>query len=372
MKALVIGGTGPSGPHIVNGLLSRGYDVAVLHGGQHETKFDEEIEHIHVDPHFEETLQSGLVNRVFDLTIATYGRIRIVSEVVKGKTERLITIGGGGVYAPRDDSRWGPLGAPLMLKEDSPLANNPKGPRLPYMMWLTEQTVMDGHKKGHYNSTIFRYPQIYGPNSPANPEWSTLRRILDSRKHIIISNDGLPQRRAFGQNAAHAILLGVDNPDKADGQIYNVREDFQYSPRDIIKFLLKMLNYDCTLVEMPSNIANRVYKGNSAGEVRPTVNYDITKIKNHLGYNDLIPPNDALSSSIQWLLNNRPLQGSEIELQLGDPFAYKVEDELILAYENSMSNFDEIKFPDIASGHMYRHPKNPGDAWKPQSKIKEG
>ena len=57
MKALVIGGTGPSGPHIVNGLISRGYDVSVLHGGQHEIRFDEEIEHIHVDPHFQETLE---------------------------------------------------------------------------------------------------------------------------------------------------------------------------------------------------------------------------------------------------------------------------------------------------------------------------
>ena len=88
MKALVIGGTGPSGPHIVNGLISRGYDVSVLHGGQHEIIFDEEIEHIHVDPHFQETLESGLVNRTFDLTIATYGRIRIAAEGGKGKPER--------------------------------------------------------------------------------------------------------------------------------------------------------------------------------------------------------------------------------------------------------------------------------------------
>ena len=40
MKALVIGGTGPSGPYIVNGLLERGYDVTILHGGQHEVEFD--------------------------------------------------------------------------------------------------------------------------------------------------------------------------------------------------------------------------------------------------------------------------------------------------------------------------------------------
>ena len=36
MKTLVIGGTGPTGPHIINGLIERGYsepDVAKILGG---------------------------------------------------------------------------------------------------------------------------------------------------------------------------------------------------------------------------------------------------------------------------------------------------------------------------------------------------
>jgi len=36
MKALVIGGSGPTGPHVLAGLLERGYDVAMLHRGVHE------------------------------------------------------------------------------------------------------------------------------------------------------------------------------------------------------------------------------------------------------------------------------------------------------------------------------------------------
>ena len=35
--ALVIGGTGPTGPLIVNGLTRRGYKVTILHTGRHET-----------------------------------------------------------------------------------------------------------------------------------------------------------------------------------------------------------------------------------------------------------------------------------------------------------------------------------------------
>ena len=36
MKALVVGGTGPTGPLVVAGLIERGYDVAILHTGKHE------------------------------------------------------------------------------------------------------------------------------------------------------------------------------------------------------------------------------------------------------------------------------------------------------------------------------------------------
>ena len=35
-RALVIGGTGPTGPFVVGGLLERGYDVTILHTGHHE------------------------------------------------------------------------------------------------------------------------------------------------------------------------------------------------------------------------------------------------------------------------------------------------------------------------------------------------
>ena len=49
MKALVIGGTGPTGPFIVNGLLARGYQVTIYHRGTHEIDFSGPVEHLHGD-----------------------------------------------------------------------------------------------------------------------------------------------------------------------------------------------------------------------------------------------------------------------------------------------------------------------------------
>lgn len=46
-KALVIGGTGPSGPDVVHGLLNRGFDTTIFHAGTHEVPLPGEVRHIH-------------------------------------------------------------------------------------------------------------------------------------------------------------------------------------------------------------------------------------------------------------------------------------------------------------------------------------
>ena len=94
MKALVIGGTGPTGPFVVEGLVDRNYEVAIFHRGTHEVELPESVEHIHGDPHFIETLEQGLGQRSFDLVIGMYGRLRYVAQVMRERTSRFIAVGG--------------------------------------------------------------------------------------------------------------------------------------------------------------------------------------------------------------------------------------------------------------------------------------
>ncbi|MBC8342296.1 MAG: epimerase, partial [Proteobacteria bacterium] len=85
MRALVVGGTGPTGHFIVNGLLERGYDVAILHTGAHEIpEIPPEVEHIHTDPYSEEAFASAIGSRTFDLCVAMYGRLRSIADQMKG------------------------------------------------------------------------------------------------------------------------------------------------------------------------------------------------------------------------------------------------------------------------------------------------
>ena len=54
MKALVIGGGGPTGPAIVSGLKARGYAVTTLSRGVHPVDHGPGVEQIKADPHFAE------------------------------------------------------------------------------------------------------------------------------------------------------------------------------------------------------------------------------------------------------------------------------------------------------------------------------
>ena len=368
MKALVIGGTGPSGPHTVNGLIERGYEVTILHGGQHEVEFVQPIEHIHVDPHFAETLTPALAGRSFDLVLATYGRMRIIAELLKGRTGRFIGVGGSAVYAPPDDPRWGPLGRPLLVPEDSPRCDDPAGPRFNHLMWVTEETVMQAHREGHYNATYFRYPLLYGPNAPANPDWSIVRRMLDGRRQVVLAANGLLKRRGYARNVAHALLLAVDKPRESSGQIYNIRDELQYTQLQHVRFIARHMQCECEIVEVAPALAHRVYKGGAAAMPAEVIEFDITKIGTQLGYRDIVSPADGLAAAVEWLIAHRPEPGGEIERQLGDPFAYAAEDALIAACGSGYAEAERVAFPHTDSGHMYRHPKKPGEAWAPPAR----
>ena len=57
MRALVIGGTGPSGHFVVNGLRARGYRVSILHTGRHEVpEIPDDVEHVHANPYVPDEL----------------------------------------------------------------------------------------------------------------------------------------------------------------------------------------------------------------------------------------------------------------------------------------------------------------------------
>jgi len=70
MRALVIGGTGPTGIHVVRGLVDRGYEVTIMHRGLHErAETPPQVVHLHHDPYDADDLRSALGATTFDVVV---------------------------------------------------------------------------------------------------------------------------------------------------------------------------------------------------------------------------------------------------------------------------------------------------------------
>ena len=65
-----------------------------------------------------------------------------------------------------------------------------------------------------------------------------IRRALDKRPFLILSEGGLSlMTHGYAGNLAHAVLLAVDKPEVAAGQIYNCGDDIQFSVRQIVDII---------------------------------------------------------------------------------------------------------------------------------------
>ena len=363
MNALVIGGTGPTGPYIVNGLLERGYDVTIMHGGFHEVEFAGPVEDLHGDVHFTETLQQTLGDRKFDLVIFMYGRLVETAQLMVGRTGRFIAVGAaGGAPGPRDP-RWGPLGRPFALDEEGHLASEGSAGGLGDKIHQANERVLELHGEGHYNATIIAYPNMYGPRQMAPEDWSLVRRILDGRRQFIIADGGIKlQARAYTENAAQAVLLAVDKPNESAGELFIVTEQPLYTLRQRAELICEAMNCDMELIDMPYPLAtpsHYFWSGGPSHRVR-----DDSKIRRVLGYKELVPVGEATVAEVEWLQANQAEFREEWEEQSDDTFDYEAEDELIRRWKQAYADLSAVEVRTKTPAHRYRHPSAPGEAWR--------
>lgn len=364
MKALVIGGTGPTGPYLVNGLIARGYDVAMLHRGTHE--LDEnppEVEHIHVDPHFRETLDPVLKGRKFDIVIATYGRIRVIAEALIGLTERLITIGGPpsyrGMFNPEANF---PEGMPIPTPENAQRVASSEEASFGWLIRQTEETVMGYHAAGHYNATIFIYPMVYGPNQIGGLEWLAMRRAQDKRRQIILPDGGLTiVSRGFAENMAHAVLLAVDNPKASAGKIYNCADEQALTLGQWVQMVGRCMDWEFEICGVPDQFAHTARDFFPLGTTAHHQLLDIFQIRHDLGYRDLVPMQEGIRRTVEWLLKYKPDNDGRF-LNRADPLNYALEDKLLEIYNDGKARLEDIPFTPKAVHHPYPHPKIAGQS----------
>ena len=331
MRALVIGGTGPTGPSVVNGLVERGYTVAILHTGSHEVdSIGPEVEHIHTNPFRIAEVDAALDGRTFDVVYAMYGRLRDLAPYFVGRCGHFLAV--GGIPAYRGYARpleLFPQGMLVPVRETAERAVDDENVKVSRIV-ATEDVVFDAHP----NATMFRYPLIYGPGQINPREWMIVRRVLDGRRRVIVADGGLTLRGAgYGPNVGHALCLAVDRPEVAAGKTYNVGDEHCLNARQTIEVIGRALDVELEIVNLPMELAAPARPFISA-EASVHNYFCVDAIRHELGYRDVVPSAEALAITARYLRDNPVERGSETEMRLQDPFDYAAEDRLIDAYRS--------------------------------------
>ena len=361
--ALVIGGTGPSGPHLVGGLRDRGFGVTIFHTGRHELPDLAQVEHIHGDPFDREGITAALGGRRFDVAIATYGRIRHLAAEMAGRCDQFISVGGTPIYRGfiKPDGTH-PYGLPVQVRESAPLVPPEGIPDAVYGVGAvrrTEDVIFELHEAGAFAASVFRYPSIYGPRNPHAWEWSTIRRVLDGRDYMVVPDGGLAvHSRLSSWNAAHSVLLAVDHPDAAAGQAFNCADDDQFSLRQWIELVLEHMGATLELVSVPGDVPSPGWALVVFGyDCSPHVIVDTTKIRDLLHYEDVKPARLGLAETVDWYVANRSQSESWSVL---DTFDYPSEDGFHQVWRDARASLSEVlmrygalpamPFPQTAAG----------------------
>jgi nucleoside-diphosphate-sugar epimerase len=361
--ALVIGGTGPSGPHVLEGLLERGFDVTIFHRGTHEPPGLPEVRHVHGDPHFAESIADAVGLGEWDVVLAAYGRTRLLAESFAGRAGHFLAIGGTPRYAGfNEPRRLIPSGPALPVREDAPLvttldAGDSVPLRFAQTMVRTEEAVFAAHP----GATYLIYPVVYGPRNLVPWEWSVIRRVQDGRRRMILPDDGLAIfTRAAARNLAQFTLLAIDRPEVSSGQIYNCADDAQYTVRQFTELILDVLGADIEIVGVPTAVSpyfKAVYVP-TAGSLCDHILLDTSKARADLGYRDVVTPREALVESVAWYQKN-PIDPTRNIAAYVDRFDYDLEDGIIDAWLAAVAELGRrIEQPTTVDVHPMPHPKH--------------
>lgn len=355
-RTLVIGGTGPTGIPIVRGLVERGHTVTILHRGTHEREETPPgVEHVHADPYDEASLSLALEGRLFDVSLVMYGRLRRIADLLVGRTGQFVSVGGVPAYRGwMNPWLFDPPGLPVPVAEDAVLVTEESEDAKGFRIVRTETAVFAGHP----DAAHFRYPYVYGPYQLAPREWCVVRRVLDGRERIVVADDGLTlHHHGYIENLAHAVLLAVDRPQAAAGKVFNAGDQEVLSVRQVIELIAAALGHQFEIVSMPYDLALPARP--MLTQPLPTHRVlDLSRLREDLGYRDVVPARDALTRTARWLATHPPAPGGMEETVLTDPFDYQAEDRLIDAWARARGAVAPVDWfdPEPGFGLAYSGP----------------
>ncbi|MBW4558847.1 MAG: NAD-dependent epimerase/dehydratase family protein [Trichormus sp. ATA11-4-KO1] len=311
MKILVIGGTNFIGPHVVRHLSNMGHQVTIFHRGKTTAKLPPDVQQIIGDrthlANFKTEFEQISPQVVLDMIAYTEQDALTLMDTFKGIAQRVVAISSIDVYRAYDVL----LGkassvVPVPLTENSPLrqqfypfrenASRPINVPVDYEKILVERVVMaDRDLPG----TIVRLPMVYGANDPLHRLFPYLQRMDEHRPVIVLAESVARWRGAYGyvENVAYAIALAVTNQ-RASDRIYHIADTEILSEVQRLTRVAQIAGWEGKI--MTANKEQLPAQWKLMLNTEQDWFVDTTRIRQELGYSEVVSLEAALRRTIDW------------------------------------------------------------------------
>jgi len=305
MRILVTGGAGFIGSHIVDALIIKGNEVAVvdnLSTGKEEN-INPEARFFHVDLTDFEALESVFVETKPEVVFHTAAQIDVRKSVEDPSFDAEINVVGSvnlfslcvryGVKRVIFSSTGGALyGEPPTIPADE---NTPIEPLSAYGVakFAVEQYLNYFKRLYGLEAVILRYGNVYGPRQDPLGEAGViaifLGRILSNASPVIYGDGRQTRDYIYIEDIVKANLLSIEGLE----DIYNIGTGIETLVNDLIRAFSKILNREI----------KPIYVSPRKGEVQ-RIALDTSKAKSKLGFMAQFSLEEGIRSTIKWYITD--------------------------------------------------------------------
>ena len=298
-KALVTGGAGFIGSHMVDRLLESGYEVAVIddlstgkiknldptavfhHANITEPATDSIIQNEQPDLVFHMAAQTSVTNSTKnpfkDANSNVLGTLRVIEASRRAGVEKIIySCTGGALYGDPET---------IPCVDESPIA-----PASPYGMskWVAEQYLEYYYRLYRLNFTSLRYGNVYGPRQDPYGEAgvvSIFTQAMLEGKQPQIFGDGTQERDFIAVSDVVDANLAAIN--RGDGKSMNIGSGDATSVKQIFELLQNITGYKW----------DPLYAPNRSGEVY-RISLDSSRAQRELGWSPMTSLQEGLETTV--------------------------------------------------------------------------
>lgn len=333
MHILLLGGTNFIGPYVVQRLLARGCDVTVFHRGKTNTPLPAAVQHIHGDHNqladYAEQFRQLQPDAVIEMIAGHEKHGELLMSIFPGITKRLVLVSSCDVYRAYDRFTTNDPGEPdaTPLTEDSPLRDK----RYPYRQWAKdendrnywydkipiEEKVLS--QPAELEGVVIRLPMVYGPNDYQHRMFPYLKRMKDNRPAILLGDlqSQWMAPRGHVENIGEAIALCALHKAAAN-RVYHVGDKNHLNEIEWVKKIGEAMGWQGEMHTLPT--AQLPEHLRDPYDYQQHLALDSTRIREELGYREVVKIDQAIARTVAWEVENPPAQINESQ------FDYAAED----------------------------------------------